>query len=112
MEVAQNTVISSTYWTDRIGPTAAIANINKMKDNNVAEHLIRAGKKVKDLWGTMASKHDIEIEISGIDPLGHFDFKYKNPLVIKTLLTQLMLEKGFLASTSRQIHLVDKRIER
>ena len=98
MEVAQDTFISSTYWTDRIGPTAAIATINKMKDNNVTEHLIRAGKKVKDLWATMASKHDIEIEISGIDPLGHFDFKYNNPLVIKTLFTQLMLEKGFLAS--------------
>jgi glutamate-1-semialdehyde 2,1-aminomutase len=98
MEVAQDTFISSTYWTDRIGPTAALATINKIKDNNITEHLISTGNKVKDLWRTMASKHDIEIEISGIDPLGHFDFKYNNPLVIKTLFTQLMLEKGFLAS--------------
>lgn len=98
MEVAQDTFISSTYWTDRIGPTAALATINKIKDNNVTEHLIRAGKKVKDLWKTIASKYDIDIEISGIDPLGHFDFKYEKPLVIKTLFTQLMLEKGFLAS--------------
>jgi glutamate-1-semialdehyde 2,1-aminomutase len=98
MEVAQDTFISSTYWTDRIGPRAALATINKMKENNVTEHLIRAGKKVKDLWGTMASKYDIEIEISGIDPLGHFEFKNEKPLVLKTLFTQLMLEKGFLAS--------------
>jgi len=98
MEVAQETFISSTYWTDRVGPTAALATINKINDNNVTEHLIRAGKKVKDLWKTIASKHDIDIEISGIDPLGHFDFKYEKPLVIKTLFTQLMLEKGFLAS--------------
>jgi len=98
MEVAQDTFISSTYWTDRIGPTAALATLNKIKENNVTGHLIRVGKKVKDLWRTMASKHDIDIEISGIDPLGHFDFKYEKPLVLKTLFTQLMLEKGFLAS--------------
>jgi len=98
MEVAQDTFISSTYWTDRIGPTAALATINKIKKNNVTGHLIRAGKKMKDLWMTMASKYDIEIEISGIDPLGHFEFKYEKPLVLKTLFTQLMLEKGFLAS--------------
>ncbi|HEY9206264.1 MAG TPA: aminotransferase class III-fold pyridoxal phosphate-dependent enzyme [Candidatus Methanoperedens sp.] len=98
MEVAQDTFISSTYWTDRIGPTAALATINKIKENNVTEHLIRAGRKMKDLWRTMASKHNIDIEISGIDPLGHFDFKYENPLILKTLFTQLMLEKGFLAS--------------
>lgn len=100
MEVAQDTFISSTYWTDRIGPTAALVTINKIKDNNVTEHLIRAGKKVKDLWGNMASKYDIEIEISGLDPLGHFEFKYENPLVLKTLFTQSMLEKGFLATNA------------
>lgn len=98
MEVVQDTFISSTYWTERVGPTAALATINKIKEKNVTEHLVRAGKKVKDLWRTMALKHDMDIEISGIDPLGHFDFKYEKPLVVKTLFTQLMLEKGFLAS--------------
>jgi len=98
MEVAQDTFISSTYWTDRVGPTAALATINKIKEKNVTEHLVMVGKQMKDLWRTMASKHDMDIEISGIDPLGHFDFKYEKPLVVKTLFTQFMLEKGFLAS--------------
>jgi glutamate-1-semialdehyde aminotransferase len=98
MEVAQDTFISSTYWTGRVGPTAALATIRKIKEKNVTEHLVKVGKKVKDLWRNMASKHDIDIVISGIDPLGHFDFKYEKPLVVKTLFTQLMLEKGFLAS--------------
>jgi len=35
MDMAQNSFISSTYWTDwteRIGPTAAITTINKMAE--------------------------------------------------------------------------------
>ena len=100
MEVAQDTFISSTYWAERIGPTAALASINKMKERDVPQHLIKIGKKVKDGWKSIASEQGICIEVSGIDPLGHFDFKYENPLVLKTLFTQMMLENGFLASTA------------
>jgi glutamate-1-semialdehyde aminotransferase len=100
MEVVQETFISSTYWTDRVGPTAALATINKIKEKNVSRHLIKIGKKMMEGWESLASRHDLNIEVSGIDPLGHFDFKYENPLVLKTLFTQLMLEKGFLASTA------------
>lgn len=100
MDAAQSTFISSTYWTDRIGPVASIATINKMQENNVPQHLISMGKKVKEGWKSLASKHDIDIDVSGIDPLGHFDFRYENPLVLKTLFTQLTLDKGFLASTA------------
>src|SRR4030067_3065306 len=99
MEVAPDTFISSTYWTDRIGPTAALATINKMKENDVHNHLMDIGKKVQEGWSSLASDHDLAIEVSGIYPLGHFEFKYEDPLVPKTLFTQLMLEKGFLATT-------------
>ncbi len=100
MEVAQDTFISSTYWTERTGPAAALATIEKMKENNVPQHLISIGKKVKEGWKALAHKHHISIDVSGMDPLGHIDFKYENPLVLKTLFTQLMLDKGFLASTA------------
>lgn len=99
MEVAQDTFISSTYWTDRTGPAAALATIKKLKEKNVPQHLINIGKKVQEGWKFLASKHNIDIEVSGIYPLGHFEFKYENPLVLKTLFTQVMLEKGFLATT-------------
>jgi len=99
MEVAQDTFISSTYWTDRIGPSAALATISKMKEKNVPQHLIYIGKKVQEGWSSLSTEHDLDVEVSGIYPLGHFEFKYDNPLVLKTLFTQLMLEKGFLATT-------------
>jgi len=100
MDVAQDTFISSTYWTERIGPTAALATINKLKEKNVSEHLISIGKEIQQGWERLAQKHHLKITISGIYPLGHFSFEYKNPMVLKTLFTQLMLEQGFLATTA------------
>ena len=37
MDAAQNTFISSTYWTARLGPVASIATINKIQENNVVK---------------------------------------------------------------------------
>lgn len=99
MEAAQETFISSTYWTERIGPVAAIATIKKIKDKKVPDHLNRIGQSVQSGWKALADKHDVSITISGIMPLGHFVFKHDKPMALKTLFTQKMLERGFLAST-------------
>lgn len=100
MQAAQETFVSSTYWTERIGPTAALATIKKMRDLNVPKHLISVGEKIQKGWQSAANRYKISIDISGIYPLSHFEFKYKAPLVLKTLFTQVMLEKGFLANTA------------
>ena len=100
MECAQDTFISSTYWTERIGPVAALATLKKIKENNIPKYLVNTGKRVQEGWQSSAKRHNLSIEVFGIYPLGHFSFKYKDPLVLKTLFTQLMFEQGFLASTS------------
>lgn len=100
MNIAQDTFISSTYWTERIGPVAALATIKKIREKNVPKYLSRIGKEVQQGWKESAKRHNLDIEVSGIYPLSHFTFRYKNPLVLKTLFTQLMLKKGFLASDS------------
>jgi len=100
MDAAQTSFISSTYWTDKIGPTAAIVTIKKLKKYNIPQHLITTGKKVKKGWEEIADKYSLKINIGGIDPIGHFSLKYENPLVLKTLFTQLMLDRGFLATNA------------
>lgn len=100
MESAQDSFISSTYWTERIGPAAAIATIKFFAQNKVHEHLIKVGEKVQAGWFELANKHDLEVEVGGILPLSHFGFKYKEPLVLKSLYTQMMLERGFLATVA------------
>lgn len=100
MEAANNTFISSTYWTDRIGPVSALVTINKIRKKRIPRHLERIGKKVQEGWKLLAVKHDLDIEVAGIFPITHFVFNYKKPLVLKTLFAQLMLERGFLATTA------------
>jgi glutamate-1-semialdehyde aminotransferase len=100
MEVAQDSFISSTYWTERIGPVAALATIKKLKKDNISEHLINIGKKVQEGWKKSSKKYGLNITVSGINPLGLFSFNYDNSLVLKTLFTQLLLENGFLATTA------------
>ncbi len=111
MQASQDSFISSTYWTDRIGPAAAIATIEKMKDKQISTHLNTVGGNVKEIWRDSANKHHLKIHISGINPIAHFEFEYKNSLEIKTLFTQLMLERGFLANNSFYASFAHKKME-
>lgn len=97
MQVVEKTFISSTYWTESIGPVAALATIKKMKDNNVPQHLINCGEKVQKIWYNVAIKHNIDIDITGIYPLSRFTFKYPNADDLRKLFTKLMLKHGILA---------------
>ena len=100
MESSQSTFISSTNWTERIGPTAALATITKHKDNDVSNHLVNVGKKIQNGWKDISENNDLDIRVSGIPPLSHFIFNTDNPMAYKTLFVELMLKEGFLASTS------------
>lgn len=99
MQAAQSTFISSTNWTERIGPVAALATIKKHKAVDAGKHLMTIGKQVQEGWTLLAKKNNLKIDIGGIPPLSHFSFEYDNALSIKALFIQLMLEKGFLVST-------------
>jgi glutamate-1-semialdehyde 2,1-aminomutase len=100
MPAAQDSFISSTYWTERIGPAAALATIRKHRRCRAAEHLIEIGKRVQSEWKSLAEHHRLKISISGIPPLGHFSFDYANAQAIQTLFTQEMLPRGFLATNA------------
>ena len=99
MEAAQNTFISSTFWTERIGPTAALATLKIMKDIQSWNIITEIGKKVQTGWADLANDNKLEIIISGIPSLSNYSFSSSNSLIYKTFITQEMLKKGFLAST-------------
>jgi glutamate-1-semialdehyde 2,1-aminomutase len=98
MNAAQKTFISSTNWTERIGPVAAIAMIKKHKRVNAGEYLVKLGKHLQNGLKSLGEKHRLSIDMKGIPPLTHFEFLADKALSIKALYVQLMLEKGFLAS--------------
>jgi glutamate-1-semialdehyde 2,1-aminomutase len=99
MEAAQRTFISSTFWTERIGPAAALKTLEIMQREKSWETITELGHMVTDGWKELARTHGLKIEISGLPALAGFTFTSSNALAYKTLITQQMLEQGFLAST-------------
>jgi glutamate-1-semialdehyde aminotransferase len=100
MQAAQSSFISSTYWTERIGPTAALATIRKHRRCEVPKHLIDVGRRIQSGWYSAADRAGLSITVTGIPPLAHFSFNYENGQAIRTLFTQMMLDMGFLATNA------------
>ena len=100
MDAAQGSWISSTFWTERIGPTAALATLAEMERIRSWETITRLGLENKRRWQALADKYGLEIEQWGIPALAGYSFKSPNHLAYKTYITQQMLEKGFLAGNS------------
>lgn len=100
MEAAQNTFISSTFWTERIGPTAALKTLEVMEREKSWERITQTGRAIGERWQALAKKHDLPIHLNGLPALIGFSFPVPDMLKYKTLITQEMLKKGFLATTS------------
>lgn len=100
MEAAQNTFISSTFWTERIGPTAALKTLEVMEREQSWEKITQTGKYIGDQWQALARKYNLNIKIFGLPALASFTFPSPQMLAYKTLITQEMLLKGYLAGTS------------
>ena len=97
MHGAEDSFISSTYWTESVGPVAALATIKKMEETRVWEHAEKMGTFLIDAWNRLAVKHSIPAKAEGIPCLAHLTYT-KYPLELKTLYTVLMLKHGFLGN--------------
>ena len=100
MEYAQKTFISSTFWTERIGPTAALKSLEVMKKNKSWEIITNIGNKIKDGWEKISETYKVPIVSSPIPAVVSFNIDCKNKNYYKTYITQEMLKKGILASTN------------
>ncbi len=98
MQAAQDTFISSSYWTEAIGPVAALATIRKMQRVNLPRHFVRIAKKVRSLWNGAAEKHGLQISMSEVLAILTFSLPGADAAEAKTLFVQEMLRRGFLAS--------------
>ena len=99
MQAAETSFISSTFWTERIGPTAALATLEEMERLKSWEVITKQGTKMQNLWRGLASENNVSISVYGIPALSTYAFNSDEALKYKTFVTQEMLKKGFLAST-------------
>jgi len=100
MEAAQTSFISSTFWTERIGPTAALKTLEVMDNCQSWDLITKTGLEITKRWKDLAAKYRLAITTGGLPSLTNFTFTSANNLAYKTLITQEMLANGFLASNS------------
>lgn len=100
MEAAQSTFISSTFWTERIGPTAALATLKVMERIKSWDSITETGMNIRNGWKHLALKHGLKIEHWGLPSMAGFTIPGSNFLAYKTLMTQEMLAKGYLTGNS------------
>ncbi len=99
MEAAQNTFISSTYWTEGVGPTAALATLEVCGEIDVAGHVRSIGEQFRDQWQTLAKKHELSVTLGGYPALTTLAFGHEDAAALMTLFTVRMLDHGFLAGS-------------
>mgnify|MGYP006157617619 CR=1 FL=1 len=75
--------------------------------------MTKIGSSISSQWKTLADKHQLDISTWGLPALSGYTFNSSNALSYKTLITQEMLKKGYLAAnsvytcTAHTIELVD-----
>jgi len=100
MQAAQETFISSTFWTERIGPTAALKTLEIMEREKSWQTITQVGHNISDQWQKLADSYELDISTWGLPALSGFSFNSPNALHYKTLVTQEMLKKGYLATNN------------
>ncbi len=98
MNSAQNTFISSTFNTERIGPAAALKTLEIMEELKSWEIICKKGEIIKNEWLRLSNKHNLNLSITGLKSNLKFQMDSKNWNKYKTYITQEMLKKGFLAT--------------
>ena len=98
MQSLDSTFVSSTFWTERIGPSAAIKVLDIMETKKTWLIIKKRGLEVKRKWKKLAEKNKLKITVGGIDAIPIFFFNSKNHILYKTFITQEMLKKKILAT--------------
>ncbi|HRY70467.1 MAG TPA: aminotransferase class III-fold pyridoxal phosphate-dependent enzyme [Phycisphaerae bacterium] len=97
MQAAQSSFISSTYWTEGVGPVAALATVRKMQRVDVPAHIAAIGLRFRKGMCEIADRHGVALKLTGHPAITSLVFEYPNALALQTLLTVRMLDRGILA---------------
>lgn len=97
MEAAQETFVSSTYWTDGVGPVAARATLAVCRDVDVPGHVRHIGTLFQVLCRELAERHQLPLTVQGPPALTALGFDHPAADALMTLFTVRMLDHGILA---------------
>ena len=95
MSAAKNSFMSSTFWSERLGPAAAIKTLEIMEKDKTWITITKLGNRLINIWKKLAKRHKLKLTILGIPALAKFSINSKNSQAYKTYISQQMLEKDF-----------------
>ena len=104
MKKAENTFISSTFWGERIGYTAALSSFKEFKRLNAFKIVEMNGKMIKNFWSKLSKKYNVPIKVMGTSAIPSFEF-VNNHSMNKTFVTQEMLKNKILATNMIYINI-------
>ena len=100
MQAAQDSFVSSTYWTEGVGPAAALATIRKMRGLDVPAHVQAIGRQWQAGMQAAAERHRLPLTVAGHPALSSIAFDHPEALGLQTLLTARMLDHRILAGAA------------
>jgi len=98
MHKAEKSFISSTFWSDRIGPAAAIKTLEIMEKERSWIKLKSLGKYFKKNFRLILNRYNIPGDVIGNGSLLQFKLNKVNDIYLKKYLASEMLKKNILAS--------------
>jgi len=111
MDAAQDSFISSSFWTERVGYVAALTTIDIFRKERVIDTIIENGSFLKKEFKKILMNYDIPVDIIGVDSVPIISFSGEKKMQLKTLFTQEMLHLGFLAGTVIYLSLAHTKYE-
>jgi len=101
MDAANGSFISSSYWTDGIGPAAALACIGKMQRVGVQAHVTELGQALQSGLRDIATRHpSLKISTSGQPCAPAITFGLgDDSAAAKALMIRGLLHQGILSSS-------------
>ena len=98
MHQAQKSFISSTFWSDRIGPAAALKTLEIMKKERSWVKLKKLGIYFKKNFKLILKKYSVSGDIIGTGSLLQFKIDKLDDSFLKKFFASNMLRRGILAS--------------
>ena len=66
MLAAEKSFISSTFWTERIGSSAALATLKVMEKEKSWEKITSIGENINQEWKKFSAEYELPITINGL----------------------------------------------
>ena len=103
MEHAKHSFISSTNWTERVGPAAALATLEQMEELKSWEILIENGKYFRSGLQKVLKNRKMDVKFTGLIPLSVTQIQsdlisLSEETAFRTLITKKFLEHYILSN--------------